>query len=513
MVNRGFTSWVLVAIFLASTIPIVSGDPEQPTTTIARHSQHNIYYARQLMTSSSSYDYWWPYPPYGETTATATTTTLATDTPTNTLLVSPTSTPELAFSSEVDSAMSSYSDSASFASQSSASPSASQSIISISALPPANTSFPSTSHRKLSVLPSNNLVLIIPVCAVGGLLVGGIATWCVYGCLTRKGRGGRRRGRTSYGSLEVGPEYTPPSPHDEKDDYDGEQGQWVGDEKYAQEQDNGPPDNASDGEDEQAEETEGFLHPGTAQTRTLMRDKSTATAVRAKSHRSSRAPSPTPSGRTSLFFDRVGSPTDNLPWESLRHKSIKRGILERLQDDGQQEQNSRRRPWQTHGRHDSDLLVSDAHADLSRAVTAVSRASTTATARTGAGFRILSESPAETPRSERGAEEFTWPSVEEDKYTRVPTRNRSRSPEKASRPASPSKAARRAMSPDKGRRQYGRSEDNSNDIRDILPQSPPCISSPILDDALCFTPVPSPPLPEGTPEIRSFASFGGPGME
>ncbi|KAJ7108553.1 hypothetical protein C8R44DRAFT_293038 [Mycena epipterygia] len=559
MFSRTFHTWVSLAIFFASMDHTVNGQPS-PTTTLTttptgsqrRHAQYNInyYYARQLMSSpvssSSSYDYWWPYPPAGATSP----TTFASYTPTETSFVSPTDTsiPALAFSFESDSAASSSSDSFSTTSMSSVAPSSSQSesIISISALPPSNTSLPANSHSKLSMLPANNLVYIVPICAVVGVLIGGITAWCVYGCLTRNGHS-RRRGRKSYGTLEVGPEYTPPSPRP-GEKQEPEEGEWVGDEKHAEESDRDDTlhADASD-DDERGTETEGFLHPASAQKRPAhasIRTKSAtsaatvSTAARTKSTRTSRAPSPTSSSRTSLFFDRADS-TDALPWESLRHKSIKRGILARLKFDGQQDTNDRvtRRPWQAHGRHDSDLLVSDAQADLSRAASSVtsasaalSRASSSVTTSTGPGFRMLTESPAATPQRERGAEVFAWPRVEEDKYTRVPARvarSRSRSPEKPSRPASPQKFAR-GMSPDKlaraasppVRRGGGARQTNSDkmrgrtanigggpgNLRNVLPQSPPRISSPVLDGVLCFTPIPSPP--ETTPEISSFASFG-----
>ncbi|KAF8186976.1 hypothetical protein K438DRAFT_1835395 [Mycena galopus ATCC 62051] len=515
-------------------------DQPLPMTTPSHrqraHHDVNYYYARQLaptpVTSSSSYDYWWPYPPYGATT-TASPTTPSPDTPS--LSTSATDTPTLAFIFDSDSAVSSSSDTLETTSTSmpssisSASTSASESIISISALPPSNSTIPANSHTKLSMVPTSNLVYIVPICGVVGLLIGGITAWCVYGCLTRNGHG-RRRGRKSYGTLEVGPEYTPPSPRLGEKQQLCEQGEWVGDEKHAakesDEDDTIHGETSDDDDDEQGgTETEGFLHPGSAQTRPrparyTVRTKTDAsgttvsTAARTKSSRSSRATSPTPSGRTSLFFDRPDS-TDSVPWESLRHKSIKRGILERLRDDGQQDSMTRRPQWQAHGRNDSDVQVADAEANLSRASSAaLSRALSSITASTGPGFRILPESPGETPRGERGADVFRWPSVQEDKYTRVPARvarSRSRSPEKApakaratGRPTTPTDREKSAPN--------GRSGPTPSaiDFRSVLPQSPPRISSPVLDGALCFT-----PIPEGqtTPQMTSFASFGAPGAE
>ncbi|KAJ7100189.1 hypothetical protein B0H15DRAFT_796847 [Mycena belliarum] len=523
----------------------------QRTTSYERHSRYNInyYYARQLiqspLSSSSSYDYWWPYPPGGVATTIPTTWAQSEATPT-VLAISATvtSTPILAFPIASDSASSFASDSLITTPLSSSvlQPSTSESLVSISALPASNTSLPTTSNRKVSMSSPSKLVYIVPVCAVVGVLVGGITAWCVYGCLTRNNHG-RRRGRKSYGTLEVGPEYTPPTGKEQET----EEGTWVGDqqdvwvedEKRAEESDEDEDDAARGSDDDEpgtGNETKRFLHPGAAQKQGRpARTKSAASTktaytipARAKSTRSSRAPSPTPSGRTSLFFDRP-DPTDALPWESLRHKSIKRGILARLEWDGQQDTNARR-PWQAHGRHDSDLQVADARADLARSATsstagaaaALSRASSTVTTSTRPGFRMQTESPAGTPQKERGADVFAWPRVEDDRYTRVPARvarSRSRSPEKASRAGSPDKLARAASPPvrrggrDNAQRR-GRSPEvgnGSSRIRGVLPQSPPRITSPVLDGALCFTPIPSPR--ETTPILASFASFGGPAAD
>ncbi|KAJ7185659.1 hypothetical protein C8R46DRAFT_1061360 [Mycena filopes] len=517
-------------------------DPLSPTTTsLRRHTQYNVnhYYARQLMSTSSSYDYWWPYPPQGQG-ATTSTTSYPVYTSTSTPSATDTSTPALAFSFDSASMVGSSSASPSITSMSSptASPSPSESVISISALPPSNSTVAASSHHKISMVPQSNLVYIVPACGVVGLLIGGITAWCVYGCLTRNGHGRRRSGRKSYGTLEVGPEYTQRSPRlGEKlaqDEDDGDEGEWVGDEKHA-EATEGADGEASDNDEPGAgTETEGFLHPGSAQKRPAATSSSTRTestasdattynTARTKSTRSSRNASPTPSGRTSLFFDRPDS-TDPLPWESLRHKSIKRGILERLRDDGRPQSSedkkstgTARRPWQAHGRHDSDLLVAEAQADLARSATSVTAASSAAlsrasTARSGPGFRIMQESPAATPQKE---DVFGWPSLEEDRYTRMPARSRSRSPEKGSRPASPEKRlSARGGSPEKQKqrpaRRGGGNDDaparqQPRDIDDVLPRSPPRISSPLLDGAL--------PTAERTPEMNSFASFGAPGAE
>ncbi|KAJ7065033.1 hypothetical protein C8F01DRAFT_1129193 [Mycena amicta] len=525
---------VLLGVLLAGGAGVTQA--QSPTAIHAhaansqrRQQQHhiNFYYARQLneQTSSSSYDYWWPYPPAG-----APTTTQTLPAETNTL---PSTTPVLAFSLEATQSIPSSS-SSSFLSSSSTFVSASDSdqlpMSTIDALPPTNSTLGYHSPHKLSMISSNNLIYIISGCGVAGLLVGGITAWCIYGCITRRRQGRRgesavlRRGRKSYGTLEVGPEYRPPTPRfeeekEERDDAD--EGKWLGNEDILEEK-------LDDvGEEESDPETQAFLHPQTARQPPLG-----ARPTRHKSVVSSRAPSPTPSGRTSLFFDRPDS-TDAVPWESLRHKSIKREILERLRDDGDQETTTERisrRPWKAHGRHDSDVLLSDAQAELSRmssrvttaTTAALSRASSSVTAGIGMGFRIMSESPAGTPQRERNADVFRWPSIKEekDRYTHAPmrvVRSRSQSPEKpsaASRPTSPVKL-QRARSPPvqraaRGRRARGNTiveaEDSgvsTSEIRRVLPQSPPCVSSPVLEETLCFTPVPA-----DTAQMASFATFG-----
>ncbi|KAJ6490115.1 hypothetical protein C8R45DRAFT_1139207 [Mycena sanguinolenta] len=81
-------------------------------------------------------------------------------------------------------------------------------------------------------------------------------------------------------------------------------------------------------------ETEGFLYSGSAQTRP-------------------RPARPPVAPRSSLSAHTVRTRC----WESLRHKSIKRSILERLPDDGQQVSLARR--------NEADLLVADLKAQVS----------------------------------------------------------------------------------------------------------------------------------------------------
>nr|GAT44911.1 predicted protein [Mycena chlorophos] len=526
-------SRVLLAVLLCAALKLVD----------ANHNHINYYYARQLqdqMSSSSSYDYWWPYPP---ATAAQTLDSIPTQTNVDTnTLPTPTSTgPVMAFSFSLApsatpslSANSNPGDSISGSSSDSGAASVPLVTTTISALPPSNSSSahtPPTPH-KLAMVSNNNLIYVVSVCGAAGLLIGGLTAWCVYGCVTRRrNRNGgesavlRKRGRKSCGTLEVGPEYRPPTPIFEEDEehqkqnMDDDEGEWLGHDRMLHEEENLD-------EEESDHETQAFLHPEKALAASApARHKSVASTR-------TRAVSPTPSGRTSLYYDQLDA-NDAVPWESLRHKSIKRGMLERLKDDddGQESSKSKvvsRRPtWQSHGRHDSDLSLADAQADLSRmtsrATTALSRASSTVT---GMGFRIMSESPAGTPTKERNADTWRWPSIKtgkgtDDRYTPAPMRaarsgSRSRSPEKRIRPTANPDNLRRARSPPGQRRAAARArkatlEDveksgvSNSEIRRVLPQSPPRVSSPVLDEALCFTPA----SPEAGAQMTSFASCGG----
>ncbi|KAF7325656.1 hypothetical protein MKEN_00415500 [Mycena kentingensis (nom. inval.)] len=520
---------VLLAVLLAGGAHSTSA---KSPPRARQHPMHE-HYARQIndqLASSSSYDYWWPYPPAGQPTPTPA-PTLVDATPTaNDVVLS--TTPYLAVSLDSFASSPVPSSSAASPSPSSASESIPMSAVStISALPPSNTTSAYHSPQKLSMVSNNNLIYIVTGCGVAGLLIGGIMAWCIYGCVTRRKGQNRqgesavlRRRRKSYGTLEVGPEYRPPTPgFDEKEEEDDDEGEWLGKEGDLDDADKF--ERAAEDDDDEDLETHAFLHPENARNQT-----ENASPARHKSIVSSRGPSPAPSGRTSLFFDRPDS-SDGVPWESLRHKSIKRGILERLREDGEQDpiehERVSRRPWQAHGRHDSDVFLSDAQADLSRMSSrvttatsaALSRASSSVTAGIGMGFRIMSESPAATPQGEHNADVFRWPSSKKDtdKFTPAPTRvahTRSQSSER--RAASPDKLQRARSPPAHRRRGRGgrRTRDNSmadveesgvsaSEIRRVLPQSPPRVSSPVLDEVLCFT-----PMVADNEQMTSFASFG-----
>lgn len=237
------------------------------------------------------------------------------------------------------------------------------------------------------------------------------------------------------------------------------------------------------------------------------------------------------------------------PWESLRHKSIKRGILEKVRkeagwvdslrgavgssfshadrvvDTNEIEKQGNAKKRHTHVRGDSDLRIEDLlgvgitekartrevvkqgtgggvdsypkRPTLGSGVSgSASRANSSRTAYSSTssdekGFRILTESPLPLPllppplhsRPSYASNDSWWgeASIDAhvDRYTAVPTRNRSRST---------SQSTSRSTSPVKGAGAGGRR--GSRRELDVLPQSPPRIMSPMLEDRLCFTPAP-----------------------
>ena len=256
----------------------------------------------------------------------------------------------------------------------------------------------------------------------------------------------------------------------------------------------------------------------------------------------------------------------DIPWESLRHKSIKRGILERVRKEAgwidslrgvvgssfsdfarvpdvpdAKANNANVKRRHTHVRGDSDLCIEDivgragdgvsvpdkvrVRADspsksmtrplLSRVDSVVtpttisitkdrptrsransSRTSCITASPDGKGFRMLTESPLPHPpplhshisQSDTSDDGGYWwwgeASADVDRYTAVPARLcRSRS-QSRSRSTSPVKG-----SPSK-RSGGGKAAGRWASARDVLPQSPPRIMSPMLEDCLLFTPTP-----------------------
>ncbi|KAJ3746165.1 hypothetical protein DFH05DRAFT_918957 [Lentinula detonsa] len=211
---------------------VESDDESKPT-----HSQYNINYRQvaaqtsvaaplygQPVTSSSSYDYWWPYPPGGVTTSSS---------PSPSPVIPPTLTDP--FSIAVLSSLSSVASSSSIIpdsnsaltssstpiSTSTPSPSALQSIILINATMSSQTTASTFSSYPKNAEPqssnsSKSEAYLIPIFVVLGVVLGSVIAWIGWGCITRKPRIrdfdednvlNKTKHRHRRSELEVGPAY------------------------------------------------------------------------------------------------------------------------------------------------------------------------------------------------------------------------------------------------------------------------------------------------------------------
>ncbi|KAK0200238.1 hypothetical protein DFS33DRAFT_136030 [Desarmillaria ectypa] len=399
--------------------------------------------ANAIPTTSSSYDYWWPYPPGG---IVSTTTTTPSTIPSTISIEVSDMPPDSTDSSSIVSAsrLPSSSDDTNSTTRNSNS-SSSTSVIPTSSVSMITIPVPSSSEPALPSLvtypkkePSGNKIsmYLIPVLVVVGAILGSLCAWIGWGCLTRKGR----RGKTE---LEVGPAY------------DSEAGRVKTDEGFAW-----------PAMETQTQENT-FLVPPTNPRRTRPLRPSRANT---SSTQVSRKNTTTTMASVSVY-SQVGEGDEEYEekdgddgmsfldaYESDEEfMASARRPSSRAAGGGTQRVVSRRR---NHVRTDSDMTVEGGR--LGRSVTGKS---------TG-GFRIVEESPLPTPAVTKtpsgGRGGFFWGSQsEKDKYTAFPSRgqkSRSRSPVKPSR--------------------TGTTASQNHP----LPQSPRQIMSPKLEGSLCFTP-------------------------
>lgn len=202
--------------------------------------------------------------------------------------------------------------------------------------------------------------------------------------------------------------------------------------------------------------------------------------------------------------DGSGKNALQVPWESLRHKSIKRAILARV-DEEKKWSDSVRGVRAAKARAALAGLIPGIGADRSRAQSTWSQRGDGER-----GFRIVVESPPPqilTPGGDNAwslASAFPFPmfsNVSVDRYTPVPTRMRSDSKSKSeSRSKSKSRGSSyaHAESPLKGKSQCRGQLQQSQDVRIDLckpspsvlrMRSPPSVMTPQMESALCFTPV------------------------
>ncbi|KAL1674259.1 hypothetical protein EV122DRAFT_220987 [Schizophyllum commune] len=171
--------------------------------------------------TTSTYDYWWPYPP-GGVYATTTTPPVVPLIPTTTnLLAAPqtniisdvNSVLDLTLDGDSDTTSNSSLSTSSSSDTTTSAPSINPSVISLTALPPdTTTSAPNSSPKKLDRAPSTTVVkYVVPACVVAGVILGSLFAWFVYGCLRARrmrlsgGHGEKRRRPRER--LEAGTEY------------------------------------------------------------------------------------------------------------------------------------------------------------------------------------------------------------------------------------------------------------------------------------------------------------------
>ncbi|EKM51063.1 uncharacterized protein PHACADRAFT_263033 [Phanerochaete carnosa HHB-10118-sp] len=463
-------------------------------------------------------DSWWPYGPYSQWGIAGAPSSTSPPTPlTNVASTGPTaSNPALSSIPALDVAPTSLLTTTDLSTAQSSTATTAP-VATITALPPAAT--PSRRYKQFNS-GRFNIAYLSPVFALAGAIVGALLAWIVIRLLRRKGLWESR--------LKAGPPYVPT--------------ETLRDE--------------SNTEDSASQATsEAFLDRRRASRRSTRDSKLSHAASKRSSNWLVRALSShqrepaadsdaelgnqsglaeheddpflvppsadRPSRGTSLANTRNGSPPrfellrtpdalsedeelDNAPWDTLRHKSIRRGILERLQEGPQHRKG--------HQRNDSDVTVEQAQylsvpplnirsPARGRSLTRVRSDETDSSApsSSGPGFRIVEEDYENGARSNILGIDIRLPwrspsakSRARDNLTALPARassvDRRRSPVAASRiiemlnsPQTPSRVRYPASPPPR----LPRVDSN------VLPSSPPRIASPPLEAQLFFAPLAS----------------------
>lgn len=506
------------------------------------HSQYNINYRQmtpgvpQPATTSSSYDYWWPYPPGGVSTTSnpSITPTLYVDpfsiaTFSSLSLVAPG-----VSSSSTGSVVTSTTTSTSLTSIATSTISSSQSIITINATissDPVSSTF--SSYPKIPQNQGQNSatskaeVYLIPTFVVLGVILGSIVAWIGWGCLTRKPRvrdfddgsdafckknSGRRPRRSE---LEVGPAYCP-SLSQKRD--------------YSEEAEDKPQSFSwraldADGRKDSSTPERDYLVPPALPAK-KSRTKSAGPSKRQQGL--SRAATSKTATSVSVY-SQVGEEDDYEEQESdrmsflnefesdydprsprLDSKCSSHATPTSSSKSSRVVSVSRRRPNHTRIDSDSHLedvevsgkRVRDKKGDLIRSATARTQSSTHTTQ---TGFHMMDGSPLPTPAASSTGEGrgFFWGNNEPENREAIPkAKYRARSKSNATTVASdsytalPARGSRsRSNSPVKFSSQTTKQRHVSARDQAIeqyygngFPQSPPQVTSPKLESSLCFTP-------------------------
>jgi hypothetical protein len=482
-------------------------------------SHYNINYNRQdevTAVSTSSYDYWWPYPPGGVAVTTTTTTN-----PTTSELFQATT---ILLTNNIIPTTSLFSGSSSEAS-----------VIYITALPASSSSSLPPPPPKLNTVPRNGFksIYLAPAFALFGLLLGSACAWFCYGFFSARRRHG---GRIRVSELEVGPKYIPAAGDE---DFEKETKQfWDAYETRPLEEGSSPSKRSVHGSV--------YTNPSTKGSSWLSRALSTRssekpfswpaptpygyereeadpflsvpTPSRGPSTRSSqtgRSLFPTSSPDPLALLDEEDAEDEvdmSIPYASLRHSSIRRGILERLKfgtvrRDAPAPDSKGASLRRGHARAQSDICI-DAVRIPERSHSPQKAHGVVDVDETqwvpGSGFRIVEEkldamrcelevqktvgnidavsdrlpSRSSSSRSSSSKDRVSlWSS--DDKFTALPAR---RSPSKA-RPTF-SRTSSSEYSEPRHASRLPRVDSS------VLPLSPPQITSPPLESQLCFTPGP-----------------------
>jgi len=529
---------------------------------------------------TSTYDYWWPYPPGGvvpSSTLLPTTPALDDSPPDSSPATDNTSLMTIILTTDASSLPDSSTPTMTISATSSPSSSISTTITSTPSSSTTTSPSPAVLLQAKSHKPFK-LIYLVPLFAVLGVVLGSFTVWFLYGCLST-----RRGPRPRANSLEPGPPYMPTNTEINRGcrdmmrevtplDYGGSPSKYslhgssynnnnnegisrpgsiwrttstrpsIGggertgvlegnEKKFSWPAPLPGPGRAPNGYHGSGEEEDPFLVHPRSEGGLLTRNTHTRTRAK-RSQRltpSTHDASPDPLSLLDLYEDMEDGEEeeeDAEKYESIRHKSIRRGILERLkfgtlkrppeleekgrsgsvrtQNGGSSSSSSSssfRRTRSTHRRADSDFRVEDVKADNppnKREWIDVDETEWVA----GSGFRIVEEhlnairekvrmgdweedgGGGAGVRKEKGTvfgkqSVTTTGSWRDDKYTALPTR---KSPSKAGRPRLGSSATSTSTA---STTQNGLPRVDSS----VLPFSPPRITSPPLESNLLFTPV------------------------
>ncbi|EIW52664.1 uncharacterized protein TRAVEDRAFT_24124 [Trametes versicolor FP-101664 SS1] len=437
----------------------------------------------------------------------------------------------------------------------SATSSTSDTLIHITALPPANSSTSITRTRNASLKgPSKpfNVAYLAPLFAILGGIAGALCTWLLYRFVPK-----RSVSRQRETLLEPGPRYTPPSmfrhtttltpaPLEDEDPARPSQASArpLLDDSVAEEKKKGS-------WLARAFSTRSRAAPKLVEQRSESAEAGDEAEDDPFLARSLAAGTPAaPAGglgrhattRTTFSYGALGDEEELAPYDTLRHKSIRRGILERLRmgtvrrppapaeyERGETEDDSapgdidaspsarltgKRRG---HRREDSDMKVADMRSRTTSTEDSVSRRPTLSRNRSDLvvsppGFRLVLEDPISgalmsappscntSPTKEESSAwglSFPWqpsptkPRAGDDKFTALPVR-RSQA-DKRSPYASPSPSSRALSVLSASEDEDAVDAHNARSMpplsridSSILPASPPMVRSPPLDSQLFF---------------------------